>query len=164
MITITVPSGVKAQVSENEIIVEGPKGKVSKSFNPHQISIEKSEEGLVLKSEDISLLNTFKSHIYNMIKGVTEGHTAKMRVVYSHFPINLEVRDGVLVIKNFLGEKVPRKAKIVGNTKLDIKGQEIFISGTNKEHVGQTVSNIRAAVRIPGKDCRVFQDGIYLEG
>ncbi|MBI4399385.1 50S ribosomal protein L6, partial [Candidatus Micrarchaeota archaeon] len=79
-----------------------------------------------------------------------------------HFPISIEIKDKKLVIKNFLGEKQPRSAKIVGTTKIEVKGQEVTISGTSKDDVGQTVANLVNATRISDRDSRVFQDGLYI--
>jgi large subunit ribosomal protein L6 len=66
------------------------------------------------------------------------------------------------MIKNFLGEKQPRKAKIVGQTKVEAKGQEMTVSGLSKEEVGQTIANLKSATRIRNRDSRVFQDGFYI--
>jgi large subunit ribosomal protein L6 len=50
----------------------------------------------------------------------------------------------------------------VGDSLVAIKGDELIVTGINKEHVGQTAANIEQATRIKGRDPRVFQDGIYL--
>ena len=42
------------------------------------------------------------------------------------------------------------------------KGDQVLVSGINKEHVGQTAVNIELATKIKGYDPRVFQDGIYI--
>jgi large subunit ribosomal protein L6 len=109
-----------------------------------------------------ALMGTTKAIIESAIKGVTEGYSKKLKVLYAHFPATLEVKGKDLLIKNFLGEKNPRKAKIVGDsTKVDAKGQQLTISGPDKESVGQTLANLRAAIKIRKFDPRVFQDGIY---
>ena len=65
-------------------------------------------------------------------------------------------------IKNFLGEKQPRKTTVIGEkTKVEVKGQVLTISGPDKDAVGQTASNIKQATKIKEKDSRVFQDGFY---
>jgi large subunit ribosomal protein L9e len=52
-------------------------------------------------------VSTIKSHINNMIIGVTEGFRYKMRLVYAHFPIKAQIsKDGKQIeVKNFLGGK-----------------------------------------------------------
>jgi large subunit ribosomal protein L6 len=108
------------------------------------------------------MVGTIIAHIRNMVKGVTEGYTYRMRVVYSHFPITVKVEGDKVLIQNFLGESVPRVAKIVGDTKIEVKGQDIILTGCDKEAVGQTCGNIEQACRISKYDRRVFQDGIYI--
>jgi large subunit ribosomal protein L9e len=42
----------------------------------------------------------------NLIKGVTKGYEYKMRLVYAHFPININIEDATKIeVRNFLGEK-----------------------------------------------------------
>jgi large subunit ribosomal protein L6 len=116
------------------------------------------EEGSKLESD---ILNSVTAHVRNMVLGAKDGYTKKMQVIYSHFPISLEAKGSVLTVKNFLGEKRNREAKIIGATKVDVKGQNVTITGPNKEDVGQTVSNIKTATKIRRRDSRVFQDGLY---
>ena len=102
------------------------------------------------------MVGTIRSHISNMIYGVDHGFTYKMKIVYAHFPMTVKVQGKIVTIDNFLGERSPRKAKIIGD---DVK---VTITGINKEHVGQTMANIEQATKIKGRDPRIFQDGIYL--
>ena len=97
-----------------------------------------------------------------MTEGLVYGYEYKMKIVYSHFPMSIIVEKGIVNIKNFLGEKFPRKAKIVGDTKVVAKGQEVIVSGIDKEDVGQTASNLEQKSKVKGKDIRRYQDGIYL--
>ena len=102
------------------------------------------------------------AHVRNMIKGVTEGYIYTMKVVYSHFPVTIKIEGDKVIVNNFLGENVPRVAKIMGDTKIEVKGQDLVLTGTNKDDVGQTCGNIEQACRITKFDRRVFQDGIYI--
>lgn len=117
------------------------------------------EEGAKLESD---ILNSVSAHIRNMCEGAKNGYTKKMQVIYAHFPISIEAKGSVLNIKNFLGEKRNREAKIIGATKVEVKGQNVTITGPNKEDVGQTVSNIKTATKIRQRDSRIFQDGLYI--
>jgi large subunit ribosomal protein L6 len=71
------------------------------------------------------------------------------------------LKDNEFVIENFLGESHPRKARILGDTKVEISGDTITLSGINLEHVSQSAANIELATKIKNYDPRVFQDGIY---
>ena len=97
-----------------------------------------------------------------MIKGVTEGYECKMKTVFSHFPIKTSVEGNQLIIQNFLGERFSRKADILENVKIDIKGENLTVTGIDKEKVGQTAANIERATKVKNRDIRVFQDGIYI--
>ncbi|MEA2054800.1 MAG: 50S ribosomal protein L6 [Candidatus Thermoplasmatota archaeon] len=164
---IEIPEGVKLDIKGNTVKVEGPKGKLERELVHHSIIIKKENSKVIIrcelpKKEEEALVGTFAAHIRNMIKGVTEGFTYKMKVVYAHFPIKVSVKDGEVVIDNFLGEQYPRKVKIFGDTKINVNKDDITIEGINREEVGQTAANIEGAVRVKKRDVRVFQDGIYI--
>lgn len=165
---VVIPEGVDVQIGDSLVEVVGPLGKVSRNLRHPGIDIIKKEDSyLVVKSKTVrklqkAMVGTIASHITNMIHGVTEGFEYRMKVVYSHFPIQIKATDEELVINNFLGERKPRTAKILGDSKVEVRDDEIIITGIDKECVGQTMGNIEQATKVRGFDVRVFQDGIYL--
>ncbi|MFH1447308.1 MAG: 50S ribosomal protein L6, partial [Candidatus Micrarchaeota archaeon] len=130
-------------------------------FRDNDVTMEAKDGSITIIAPESRVTNTIKAHITNMIIGVTEGYKHKMQIVYSHFPITLEIKGSIAVIKNFQGEKKPRRAKIVRETKVEVKGQDVLVSGIDKEDVGQTISNLITATKIKNRDSRIFQDGIY---
>jgi large subunit ribosomal protein L6 len=165
---IEIPEGVEISIEGNIVNVKGEKGALSKTLSHPKIEMKIKDNFVLLSSSNSShrkekaLLGTFTAHIKNMIKGVTEGFEYKMKTVYSHFPIKTNVEGDRFIIHNFLGERSPRKAKILENVKIEINGDNITITGIDKEKVGQTVANIERATKISRRDIRVFQDGVYL--
>ncbi len=165
--TIEIPEGVSVTIEHIKVAVSGPLGSLQRELWYPGVTIKKTDSQIVLESgeprkEQLAMLGTFESHLKNMITGVTKGYEYKMKTVYSHFPIQLKTEGNQLLISNFLGEKKSRKANILGNAKVTIKGDQVIINGTNKEEVGQTAANIQQATKIRGFDPRVFQDGVYL--
>ncbi len=59
-------------------------------------------------------------------------------------------------------KRKPRVAEIVGDTEVKINGEEIEVTGPDKEAVGQTSANIEQATHSGNRDPRVFQDGVYI--
>jgi large subunit ribosomal protein L6 len=164
---LIMPDNITVDVDNKTVKVTGPIGTLQKQFKYfYDITITNKENKLVVTSSSDkkkvrAVIGTIISHIKNMIKGVTEGYTYKMKIIYSHFPVTIKVEGEKLLINNFLGEKMPRIAKILGDTKVQVDGQDIILTGTNKEDVGQTCANIEQACRISKFDRRIFQDGIY---
>ena len=64
----------------------------------------------------VAALRTVKSLVSNMVTGVTKGFKYKMRYVYAHFPINVNVveKEGekFVEIRNFLGDKLVRMVPV----------------------------------------------------
>lgn len=165
--TIEIPEGVSVSLSQDVITATGPKGTVERMLWYPGVRIEVREDEVVVdaessRKEQKAMVGTFASHIRNLITGVNEGFECKMSVVYAHFPMQVKVEGKTLVIGNFLGEKKPRVAKIVGETKVKVSGNEVTVSGINKEDVGQTAANIEQKTKIKRFDPRIFQDGIYI--
>lgn len=165
--SIEIHSDCQVSVDDKTVTVKGPKGTIQRTFPEPQTKI-RIEENEVYVSTDISrkrsraLVGTVVAHIRNMMLGVRLGYQYEMKIVYSHFPISVEVQDKTMAIKNFLGERGIRKARIVGTVQIRTTEDEIFISGIDIEHVAQSASNIQQACRIRDKDRRVFMDGIYV--
>lgn len=167
-VTISLPDNVKAEISgNNRVKVSGPLGSIEKDFSHAKVMIEISGSSIkvyrfIRKKREISIVNTIASKIRNMITGVTRGYVYKLKIVYAHFPINVKVSNDYVLIENFIGERAPRKARIIGNVKIDIKGDEITVSGIDLDEVSQTAANIQQATKIRKRDPRKFLDGIYI--
>jgi large subunit ribosomal protein L6 len=164
---VAIPQGVKATLKGNTLAILGPKGTLKRTFTHPRISIKVKKdkitiETLMPKRKENALAGTWAAHIGNMVRGVTVGFKFTMKVVYSHFPVKTILKDNQFVIENFLGESYPRSANILGDTKVEIKGDTISLSGINLEDVSQSSANIELATKITNYDPRVFQDGIYL--
>jgi large subunit ribosomal protein L6 len=97
-----------------------------------------------------------------MVIGVTRGFTYKVKIVFSHFPISVKVKDKMILIENFTGERSPRKAKIVGDVQVKIQSEDVILQGIDLEDVSQTAANIEQATKVKRKDPRIFLDGLYV--
>jgi large subunit ribosomal protein L6 len=114
------------------------------------------------RKRTVAMVGTLASHTKNMSIGVTEGFEYRMKVVYSHFPIQLKLHGNRLEIVNFLGEKKARYAQILEGVKATIGNDEVVLTGIDKEKVGISSANIEHATKIRYRDPRIFQDGIYI--
>ncbi len=97
-----------------------------------------------------------------MITGVRKGFTYKLKIVFSHFPISVKVKDKTILIDNFTGERSPRKVKIMGDSQVKVQTEDIIVQGIDLEDVSQTAANIEQGTKVKKKDPRVFLDGIYV--
>lgn len=155
-----VPEGVTVAVSEGIVSVKGKQGENRLKIPPLvKVSVNSGEVSVEAPTK--ALKGTIESHINNMCKGVTEGYSHTLKLVFAHFPMSIEVKGKDILIKNFLGEKLPRSCKLVGETRVKADKTTVTISGPSKEDVGQTIANMKTATKIKKKDGRVFQDGIY---
>jgi len=164
---IEIPEGVELKLGGRLIEINGPKGKISKEFSYPKVKIELNGKKVVISSEastkeSSAVVGTYTAHLKNMIKGVTDGFVYKLKIVFSHFPMTVKQEGDRIEIHNFLGEKAPRIAKVVGDVKLNLGKDEVVIEGINKESVSQTAANIESATKVKRRDVRVFQDGIYI--
>ncbi len=164
---IKIPDGVNVTYENFILKVKGPKGELEREFKHDRVDLNIEDGKIVIycalpKKKDYALAGTWKAHVNNMLKGVTEGFEYHLKILYAHFPMKVSVKGDKVVIENFLGERAPRYAKIFGDAKVEIKGDTVVVKSANKEHAGQTAANIERATKIKDRDPRVFQDGIYI--
>jgi large subunit ribosomal protein L6 len=164
---VEAPDGVKLQLQGDEVIVSGELGTLKRRLSHPRVSLALEGRGVRIRSDlpsrrEKAVVGTFAAHLRNMIVGVSTGFTYRMKIVFAHFPMKASVKGSEFVIENFLGEKAPRRTRILGETKVTVQGDQVELKGPNVEDVGQTAANIEQATKIRGFDPRVFQDGIYI--
>ena len=164
---VELPQGVEVTL-DHEVTIKGPKGTVKKELSYPNIHLKKDGNKVVLEPQNKftkqqkRMINTFAAHLKNMVHGVQQGYEYQLKICFTHFPITVSVEKDTVVIKNFLGEKVPRKARILPHVKVEVKGDVVVVTGIEKEVTGQTAANIELATRITTLDRRVFQDGLWI--
>lgn len=164
---IKIPEGVTVEIVGNVIKAKGPKGENERTFAHPKIGVSKDDKNIILISKkptkrEKTMLNSFRAHIRNLLKGVNEGFLYKLKMCFSHFPMNVSIEKDDILIKNFLGEKIPRTSKIMPGVQVKVEGSFIIVEGVDKENTAVTASRIEQATRITKRDRRIFQDGCFL--
>jgi len=165
--TIEIPNGVEVKVEGRVVTVKGTKGTLTRNFSETPVSIVQENKAIKVQAnwprkKEVALVGTVSSHIQNMIVGVTKGFTYKLKIVFSHFPISVKVKEDIVSIENFTGERSPRFVKISDDVKVSVKEDDIIVQGINLEDVSQTAANIEQATKVKSKDPRIFLDGIFI--
>ncbi|MDD3924135.1 MAG: 50S ribosomal protein L6 [Erysipelotrichaceae bacterium] len=148
--TITIPAGVEVEITAaNEVTVKGPKGSLTRQFNP-ALKIE-NNDGIITVSRPNDekhikqLHGTTRALINNMIVGVSEGYAKSLEIVGIGYRAAVEGQKLTINI----GYSKPVVIIAEDDVKVECKTPtEIIISGIDKQRVGELASNIRA-VRKP---------------
>ncbi len=164
---ITAPENCTITQEKIFVLAKGPRGELKRKLTDKKVIVKQEGQEVKLAypgetKKAKRLLNTNKAHIKNMLKGVNEGFTYKLKICSGHFPMNVTLKNNVLEVKNFIGEKVPRALKINSEAKVNVSGDEITVEATSKEVAGQVAASIEKLTFRPGFDKRIFQDGIYI--
>ncbi|GAB4858633.1 60S ribosomal protein L9 [Ancistrocladus abbreviatus] len=176
--TMDIPEGVTIKVNAKIIEVEGPRGKLKRSFKhlnlDFQLITDEATGKRKLKIDSwfgsrktTAAIRTAISHVENLITGVTKGYRYKMRMVYAHFPINASITNGNkgIEIRNFLGEKRVRKVDMLEGVSI-IRSEkvkdELVLDGNDIELVSRSAALINQKCHVKNKDIRKFLDGIYV--
>jgi len=163
---IEIPQGIEVGIEKN--IVKIKKESLEIDLEMHgKFKIRKEGNKIILVNEKATKnqkreIKTNSAKIRNIINGLQEKYVYKLQVCHVHFPVSISIKDKELIIKNFLGEKKERKAKILDGVDVKIDKEMIEITSFDKEKAGQTAANMEAATRIRKRDRRVFQDGIFI--
>ena len=142
---ITIPSDVEITIeAANEVTVKGPKGTLSRQFNP-ELVIEINDGILtVVRPNDQKhmkqLHGTTRALINNMIEGVTKGFVRQLELVGIGYRAAL--REGKLVLN--VGYSHPVEFVLEPGVNIAIgKPTEISVEGIDKQRIGEWAANIR---------------------
>ncbi|MCX6750031.1 MAG: 50S ribosomal protein L6 [Candidatus Pacearchaeota archaeon] len=164
---IEIPEGIEVKKEGKLVVVKGPQGEISKEFNFGKLKYENKEGKISISypsstRKEKRMINTISAHLRNMIKGAKDKFEYKLKICASHFPINVEIKGNEVSIKNFLGEKTPRKCRMPEGVEIQINKEIITIKSPNKELAGQAAATFETTTKVRNRDRRVFQDGIYI--
>ncbi|MDR0534910.1 MAG: 50S ribosomal protein L6 [Puniceicoccales bacterium] len=144
-IPVSIPAGVKVTITGQTVNVDGPKGKLSKTFAP-VVSIAQDAAGIHVEPVEKSrfagaMHGTARAIINNMVRGVTQGYSKKLEIEGVGFKAAL--KGGALDLA--LGYSHPILYKLPADIKVDIQdGTKIEISGPDKEVVGKVAAEVKA--------------------
>jgi large subunit ribosomal protein L6 len=164
---IEIPEGVEVSVDGGLFSAKGKEGENKREFDIYKLVFEKKGNKIIIGCDKATKrekkkMNTFASRVKNMIKGVQEKYEYQVKVCSSHFPMSVSNQGREFIVKNFLGEKIPRKAILPEGVDIEIKKDIITIKSIDKEKAGLAAAALERTTRITNKDRRVFQDGLYI--
>jgi len=164
---LEIPEGIKAEIESGEIAMSKGEKKLKRKFSGFSMKVENNKIKLHEKNprkKEKKMMMTTLAHLKNMIRGLTEGFEYKLESCSVHFPMSLEYDKGKheFSIKNFLGEKKPRTAKIPENVEIKIEGNIITVSSYDIEAAGLCAAIMERLSKVRNRDRRVFQDGIFI--
>ena len=171
---VKVPEGITITAHSRTVTVTGPRGKLSKSFKHVPVDIQILDDGRVVKidswftnKKQAACVKSVLSVIENLFTGVIKGYEYHMRLVYAHFPINVNIPSdkASIEIRNFIGERRVRKIKMLEGViieKSDAMKDELILKGNDLELVSLSAALIQQSCAAKKKDVRKFLDGIYV--
>jgi large subunit ribosomal protein L6 len=142
---ITVPEGVVVDIKEGEVTVTGPKGQLSRHFNP-DMSIARNDNSLIVSrpsdsKEHRSLHGLTRSLLANMVEGVTSGFAKSLEIVGVGY--RAEKTGDKLIIH--VGYSHSVEVLPLPGVSLAVEGaNRIKVTGISKEMVGEMAAKIRA--------------------
>ena len=141
---VSIPDKVKITVTGENVLVEGPKGKVQKSFAPvvkvtvadKKVTFAPTEESRFAKA----MYGTARSVVAGMVKGVTDGYTKDLEIQGVGFKAALKGKQLDLA----LGYSHPILMDIPEGIKVTVTdGTKLRVEGPDKQLVGAVTAEIR---------------------
>jgi len=166
---VNIPEGIKVQIENKVLSVEGPKGKLAQKFHP-ELKIEKTDNQILVKrsSDDKfykSLHGLTRRLILNMIEGVSEGFQKTLEVRGVGY--SAKIQDKKLVLQ--LGFSHPIEYSPPEGIELQVekkKTSKIIIKGIDKQkvgHVARLIRDFRPPDSYKGKGIRYEGEEIKLK-
>lgn len=142
---VEVPSGVDVKINGSHIKIKGPKGEMEFTFSPSINIFFEDGEIKVTRPSDVremrSLHGTTRALIRNMIIGVTDGFQKELQLVGVGYRAAMQGKNLVLNVGYSHSVEVEPPPGI--DFEVGDRAQQIFITGIDKQKVGQVAADIR---------------------
>ncbi len=141
---IAIPAGVTVDIAENNhVTVKGPKGTLEKTLPVEMEIVREGEEIIIKRPNDLkkmkSLHGLTRSLLANMVIGVTDGYKKTLEVNGVGYRA---AKQGKTLTLN-LGYSHPVEMTDPEGIETTVEGNNIVVSGIDKEKVGQFAAEIR---------------------
>lgn len=141
---VMIPGGVTVAVETGRVSITGPKGTLELAV-PSSIIVEQKENALEVSlrhetKQSRKTWGTIRSHLANMVKGVTEGFDKKLEIEGVGYRAALVGKD----LELRLGFSHPVKVSAAGGIEFKVEKNTITVFGVSKEDVGRVAGEIRA--------------------
>jgi large subunit ribosomal protein L6 len=142
---VPIPEKVTVDIKDTTVSVEGPRGKVSKTFAP-VVTIAISEKRVVVSPVGETrfanaMYGTARSIIAGMVKGVTVGYAKELEIQGVGFKANLKGKQLDLA----LGYSHPIFMEVPDGIKITVtEGTRLKVEGCDKQLVGAVTAKIRS--------------------
>lgn len=142
---ITLPKGVKYTVADGNVLVEGPKGKVS-ALVPKGISLEEKDGVLnVVRQNDSqkAVHGLARALVFNAVEGVTNGWKKELDVIGIGYRVEMKGKNMVVFT---LGYSHPIEFPLPTGIEvaIDPKQTHLTVSGIDRQKVGQVAADMRS--------------------
>ncbi len=141
---IPIPEKVSVNIDGNRVTVKGPKGELTLDVHPDiKVKMEENQIKLERPSDNSfhkAIHGTMAALIRNMIKGVTEGYTVVLELVGLGYRASVKGKN----LELNLGYSHPIIYPIPEDVKIEVKENKIYVSGIDKQRVGQVAAEIRS--------------------
>jgi len=144
-IPVPIPDKVKVDIKGHTVSVEGPKGKVSKTFAP-VVSIVLANKTVTVAALDdsrfsLAMFGTVRSVIAGMVKGASEGFVKDLEIQGVGFKAILKGKqlDLALGYSHAILFDIPEGIKITVAEQTKVK-----VEGADKQLVGAVTASIRS--------------------
>ncbi|TCP68815.1 50S ribosomal protein L6 [Baia soyae] len=142
---IVIPAGVEFKLEGNVATVKGPKGTLTREFNPDiTITVEDNQLTVGRPSDHRThraLHGTTRSLLANMVEGVSNGFTKTLELVGVGYRA---AKKGNNVVLN-VGYSHPVEVEPLAGIEFDVPSQtQVIVKGIDKQVVGEMAANIRA--------------------
>ncbi len=142
---IEIPKGVKVELKNNIVHVEGPKGKLEQTMEKCvTVAVADNQISISVKGDDKkikALHGLTRALISNMVLGVVHPFVKKLEIEGVGYRVNQKGKD----LEFSLGKSHPVPFKHIDGIEFKIPYQtHIEIMGINKQKVGQAAADIRS--------------------
>jgi len=164
---VPINEGVTVTIDNKIITLSKGENSLSRTYPVSLINLKQENNEIIIEGKSISakvraIVGAFNAHVKNLQRGLEEPFVYKLKITSVHFPMTAKIENNIFELKNFLGGKKLRTAKIPEGVDIKLNGDVIELASRDIELVGMASARLELLTRVTKRDRRVFQDGIFI--